>query len=64
MNHRMRFKIWLNHQIVKTNNTMNTKLINIVRASLLSGMFGTLAYAGVPLSNLEGTGGVAFNPLA
>jgi hypothetical protein len=33
-------------------------------ASFISGFSGGNAYAGVPLNNLEGVGGVAFNPLA
>jgi len=38
-----------------------TKLALIVLSITLS---GSLAYAGLPLNNLEGVGGVAFNPLA
>ena len=37
------------------------KLVLIVVAVL---SVGKLAYAGVPFNNLEGVGGVAFNPLA
>lgn len=35
-----------------------------ILALLAAGVFGSLAHAGVPLNNLEGAGGVAFNPLA
>lgn len=35
-----------------------------VIALLANGLFVEAAYAGVPLNNLEGVGGVAFNPLA
>jgi hypothetical protein len=38
-----------------------TYLALIVVTVLLT---GNLAYAGLPLNNLEGVGGVAFNPLA
>jgi hypothetical protein len=37
------------------------KLVVIILTVLLA---GNLAYAGLPLNNLEGVGGVAFNPLA
>ena len=33
-------------------------------ASFVSGQFSGISYAGVPLNNLEGVGGIAFNPLA
>ena len=33
-------------------------------ASFVSGQFAGISYAGVPLNNLEGVGGIAFNPLA
>lgn len=33
-------------------------------SSFFSGQFAGVSYAGVPLNNLEGVGGVAFNPLA
>ena len=46
---------------------MNSKTSNIVRA-VISFAAGTGIYAaahgGVPLNNLQGTGGIAFNPLA
>lgn len=35
-----------------------------VLAAFLSGQFSGVSYAGVPLNNLEGVGGIAFNPLA
>ena len=40
---------------------MNKKIKNILAASVLS---ASAAYAGVPLNNLQGVGGIAFNPLA
>jgi hypothetical protein len=33
-------------------------------AAFVSGQFSGTSYAGVPLNNLEGVGGIAFNPLA
>ncbi|MFA7254618.1 MAG: DUF3034 family protein [Candidatus Omnitrophota bacterium] len=33
-------------------------------ASFVNGLFAGTSYAGVPLNNLEGVGGIAFNPLA
>ena len=40
---------------------MNKNIKNILAASVLS---ASAAYAGVPLNNLQGVGGIAFNPLA
>ncbi len=40
---------------------MNKNIKNILVASVLS---ASAAYAGVPLNNLQGVGGIAFNPLA
>ena len=40
---------------------MNKNIRNILAASVLS---ASAAYAGVPLNNLQGVGGIAFNPLA
>ena len=40
---------------------MNKNIKNILAASILS---ASAAYAGVPLNNLQGVGGIAFNPLA
>lgn len=40
---------------------MNKDIKNILAASVLS---ASAAYAGVPLNNLQGVGGIAFNPLA
>ena len=43
---------------------MKTTSLKRILTLLTAGLLGSLAYAGVPLNNLEGTGGVAFNPLA
>ena len=45
------------------NNKSNQKSIRTVLASLAVAASATLP-AGVPLNNLQGTGGIAFNPLA
>jgi len=42
----------------------NIKIINGVLALLSFFLFAGASHAGVPLNNLEGVGGVAFNPLA
>ena len=42
---------------------MNTKNIKIAAAAGIAAVAGEL-FAGVPLNNLQGTGGIAFNPLA
>ena len=43
---------------------MKTTSLKRILALLAAGLLGSLAHAGVPLNNLEGAGGVAFNPLA
>ena len=46
------------------NTVKNVKLLRVVAAlSFAAAAIGT-AYGGVPLNNLQGTGGIAFNPLA
>jgi hypothetical protein len=40
------------------------KVLWFVLLSVLSVSFSPLSYAGAPLTNLEGVGGIAFNPLA
>ena len=49
----------------KGNANWNSKSIRIAAAFSLAAVaaIGT-AYGGVPLNNLQGTGGIAFNPLA
>ena len=46
------------------NNTNTRKLFRTVISFSAAATIGTLAYGGVPLNNLQGTGGIAFNPLA
>ncbi|HNX68722.1 MAG TPA: DUF3034 family protein [Candidatus Omnitrophota bacterium] len=43
---------------------MKKFIVSAVVAFLVSGQFAGDSYAGVPLNNLEGVGGIAFNPLA
>ena len=43
---------------------MKTKYHHRIITLLSAGLLASLAHAGVPLNNLEGVGGVAFNPLA
>jgi hypothetical protein len=40
------------------------KKLVVVSAAVLVSVFTNMVLAGVPLNNLEGVGGVAFNPLA
>ena len=42
------------------NKNMNKKIV----ATVVVGSLAAIAHAGVPLNNLQGTGGIAFNPLA
>ncbi len=46
------------------NTTNNSKIVRTVISFSAAAMIGALAYGGVPLNNLQGTGGIAFNPLA
>ena len=46
------------------NNTDTRKLFRTVISFSAAATIGALAYGGVPLNNLQGTGGIAFNPLA
>ena len=46
------------------NNKNNSKIIRTVVSLSAAATIGTLVYGGVPLNNLQGTGGIAFNPLA
>ena len=46
------------------NNTDTRKLFRTVISCSAAATIGALAYGGVPLNNLQGTGGIAFNPLA
>ena len=46
------------------NNSNTRKLFRTVISFSAAATIGTLAYGGVPLNNLQGTGGIAFNPLA
>ena len=45
------------------NNNINRKIVRTVISSVVVAAASTLT-AGVPLNNLQGTGGIAFNPLA
>ena len=45
------------------NNNINRKFVRTVISSVVVAAASTLT-AGVPLNNLQGTGGIAFNPLA
>ena len=45
-------------------NAKNHNLFRTVISFSTAAAIGTLAYGGVPLNNLQGTGGIAFNPLA
>ena len=45
-------------------NTTSNKLFRTVISSVAGVCISTAAHAGVPLNNLQGTGGIAFNPLA
>ena len=44
--------------------TNNSKIVRTVISFSAAATIGALAYGGVPLNNLQGTGGIAFNPLA
>ncbi len=46
------------------NTTNNSKIVRTVISFSAAATIGALAYGGVPLNNLQGTGGIAFNPLA
>ena len=46
------------------NSKNNSKIVRTVISFTAGACTGTAAYAGVPLNNLQGTGGIAFNPLA
>ena len=46
------------------NSKNNSKIVRTVISFTAGACIGTAAYAGVPLNNLQGTGGIAFNPLA
>ena len=46
------------------NNKNHSKIARTVISFSAAAMIGALAYGGVPLNNLQGTGGIAFNPLA
>ena len=46
------------------NISRNNELVRTVVALAASVAVGGIAYGGVPLNNLQGTGGIAFNPLA
>jgi len=49
---------------MNNNETRNSKLVSIACASAFAAVALGSAYGGVPLNNLQGTGGIAFNPLA
>jgi len=46
------------------NNAIIPKFIRTVLSFSAAATVGVIAYGGVPLNNLQGTGGIAFNPLA
>ena len=46
------------------NSKINHKTVRAVLFSVVAVATATIAYGGVPLNNLQGTGGIAFNPLA
>ena len=46
------------------NTTNNSKIVRTVISLSVATLTGAAVYGGVPLNNLQGTGGIAFNPLA
>ena len=46
------------------NSKINQKFVRTAIASVTAVAAAVVAYGGVPLNNLQGTGGIAFNPLA
>ena len=46
------------------NTTNNSKIVRTVISLSAAALSGAAVYGGVPLNNLQGTGGIAFNPLA
>ena len=46
------------------NTTNNSKIVRTVISLSVATLTGAVVYGGVPLNNLQGTGGIAFNPLA
>ena len=46
------------------NTKINSKFIRAVIAFSVAAIAGAAVQGGVPLNNLQGTGGIAFNPLA
>ena len=46
------------------NITNNSKIVRTVISLSVATLTGAAVYGGVPLNNLQGTGGIAFNPLA
>ena len=46
------------------NTTNNSKIVRTVISLSAAALTSAAVYGGVPLNNLQGTGGIAFNPLA